>query len=141
MASLYHVAIVAAMVVLPSCAWPQSAPPSTRLDNSGTVGIVVRQLFSASQPNHRGPLAVMHVFEDSPAAKAGIRCSDFIIAVNGVATPGRDINDIQSKELTGTVGSTVRLSVLRYDSSQSDITLPYAPYINPPSDPFVQTDI
>jgi hypothetical protein len=135
-ASLYYVAMVAAMMVLPSCAWPQSAPPSARLDNSGTVGIVVRQLFSDSQPNHRGPLAVMHVFEGSPAAKAGIRCSDFIIAVNGVATPGRDINDIRSKELTGSVGSTVRLTLLRYDGSQSDITLSYAPYANPPSDPF-----
>jgi PDZ domain len=135
-ASLYHVAMVV-MTVLPSCAWPQSAPPSTRLDNSGAVGIVVRQLFSDSQPNHRGVLAVLHVFEDSPAAKAGIRCSDFIIAVNGVATPGRDGNEILNKELQGPIGDAVRVTVLRYDGSQSEVTLSYAPYLNPSSDPFV----
>lgn len=135
-ARLCCLAMASAILVLASRASAQSAPQSARPDNSGTVGIVVRQLFSDSQPSHRGPLAVMHVFEDSPAAKAGIRCSDFIIAVNGVATPGRNINDILSKELTGTVGGTVRLTVLRYDSSQSDIIVPYAPYVNPPSDPF-----
>ena len=135
-ARLCCVAMASAMLVLAPRASAQSAPQSARPDNSGTVGIVVRQLFSDSQPSHRGPLAVLHVFEDSPAAKAGIRCSDFIIAVNGVATPGRNINDIRSKELTGTVGATVRLTVLRYDSSQSDITVTYAPYANPPSDPF-----
>src|SRR4029077_3021346 len=70
-----------------------SAPLHASAGDRGTVGIVVRQLFSEKQPNHRGVLAVMHVFEDSPAAKAGIHCSDFIVAVNGVSVAGREFSD------------------------------------------------
>src|SRR5690242_9976294 len=45
-----------------------SVPLSVAADDRGTVGLVVRQLFSEKEPNHRGVLAVMHVVEDSPAA-------------------------------------------------------------------------
>src|SRR4029077_7958660 len=55
-----------------------SRPLRAAADDRGMVGIEARQLFSETQPNHRGVLAVMHVVEDSPAAKAGIHCSDFI---------------------------------------------------------------
>jgi PDZ domain-containing protein len=128
-------ALAASLFVLASPGpWRASA------DERGTVGIVLRQLFSKAQPNHRGVLAVMHVFEDSPADKAGIHCSDFILAVNGVPVPGREISDITDKEIDGPVGGTVRLTVARFDGSQSEITLirtPFPPHVNPPSDPFV----
>ena len=116
------------------------APWRASADERGTVGIVLRQLFATAQPNHRGVLAVMHVFGDSPAAKAGIHCSDFILAVNGVPVPGREMPDIMDKDIDGPVGGTVRLTVARFDGSQSEITLvrtPYPPHVNPPSDPFV----
>jgi hypothetical protein len=106
----------------------------------GTIGMVVRQLFSDTQPNHRGPLAVMHVFEGSPAAKAGIHCSDFIVAVNGTPTPGRDLTDILKKDIAGPAGGTVQLTVSRFDGSQSEITLvraPFTPHSSQASDPFV----
>jgi len=109
-------------------------------DERGTVGIVVRQLFSTRQPNHRGPLAVMHVFEDSPAAKAGIHCSDFILAVNGVPVPAHEFSDMLDTGLDGPVGGAVRLTVARFDGSQSEITLirtPFPPHVNLASDPFV----
>jgi hypothetical protein len=32
---------------------------SVAADDRGTVGLVVRQLFSEKEPNHRGVLAVM----------------------------------------------------------------------------------
>jgi hypothetical protein len=105
----------------------------------GAIGIVLRQIFAERQPNHRGPLAVMHVFEDSPAAKAGIHCSDFIAGVNGVPTPGREISEILKKDIDGPVGGTVRLTVLRFDGSRSEITLvrvPFTPYSSQASDPF-----
>jgi hypothetical protein len=117
-----------------------SAPLRAAADDRGMVGIVVRQLFSETQPNHRGVLAVMHVVEDSPAAKAGIHCSDFILAVNGAPVPGREFSDIVNKDINGPVGGTVRLSVARFDGSKSEITLvrtPFPPHANPPSDPFV----
>jgi hypothetical protein len=117
-----------------------SAPLRASADDRGTVGIVVRQLFSESQPNHRGVLAVMHVVDDSPAAKAGIHCSDFILAVNGAPVPGREFSEIMDKELKGPVGGTLRLTVARFDGSKSEITLvrtPLPPHANPPSDPFV----
>jgi len=117
-------------------------PPAWRAsaDEPGTIGIVARQLFSGRQANHRGPLAVLHVFEDSPAAKAGIHCSDFILAVNGVPVAGREYSEIMEKEIDGPVGGRVRLTIARFDGSQSEITLvrtPFPPHVNPASDPFV----
>jgi membrane-associated protease RseP (regulator of RpoE activity) len=117
-----------------------SASLRASADDRGTVGIVVRQLFSEMQPNYRGVLAIMHVVEDSPAAKAGIHCSDFIAAVNGVPVPGREFSDIVNKDINGPVGGTVRLTVARFDGSKSEITLvrtPFPPHVNPGSDPFV----
>jgi len=117
-----------------------SAPLRASADDRGMVGIVARQIFSETQPNHRGVLAVMHVVQDSPAAKAGIHCSDFILAVNGVPVLGREFSEIMNKEINGPVGGTVRLTVARFDGSKSEITLvrtPFPPHANPPSDPFV----
>ena len=116
-----------------------SAPLRASPDDRGMVGIVVRQLFSETQPNHRGVLAVMHVVEGSPAAKAGIHCGDFITEVNGVPVPGREFSDIVNKDINGPIGGTVRLTVARFDGSKSDITLvrtPFPPHVNPASDPF-----
>jgi hypothetical protein len=115
------------------------APWRASADDRGMIGIIFRQLFADSQPNHRGPLVVLRVLEDSPAAKAGIHCSDFVVAVNGAPVPGRDFSEILTKDLQGSVGGTVRLTVSRYDGSQSEITLVRAPYpthINPSTDPF-----
>jgi PDZ domain len=115
------------------------APRRASADDRGTIGIIFRQLFADAQPNHRGPLVVLQVAENSPAAKAGIHCSDFVIAVNGVPVPGREFSDILNKDIHGPMGGTVRLTVLRYDGSQSEITLvrsPYPPHSNPASDPF-----
>src|SRR4029077_12411097 len=97
-----------------------SKPLRASADDRGMVGIVIRQIFSETQPNHRGVLAVMHVVEDSPAAKAGIHCSDFITAVNGTPVPGREFSEIMNKEISGPVGGTVRLTVARFDGSQSE---------------------
>ncbi|HWY51550.1 MAG TPA: PDZ domain-containing protein [Chthoniobacterales bacterium] len=117
-----------------------SAPLRAAADDRGMVGLVVRQLFSETEPNHRGVLAVMHVVEDSPAAKAGIHCSDFILAVNGVPVPGREFSDIVKKDINGPAGGTIRLTIARFDGSKSEITLvrtPFPPHANPGSDPFV----
>jgi PDZ domain len=116
-----------------------SAPWCVSADERGTIGITFQQLFSEAQPNHRGPLVVLNVADDSPAATAGIHCSDFVIAVNGVPVPGREFSDIVRKDLHGSIGDIVRLTILRYDGSQSEIAVVRAPYplhVNPASDPF-----
>ena len=116
-----------------------SAPRRTAADERGMIGIVFQQLCSEEQPNHRGPLAVLHVLDDSPAAKAGLHCGDSVVAVNGVPVPGRDFADIAGKDLRGPAGGTVRLAVVRFDGSQFEVTLvraPYPPHENPASDPF-----
>ena len=115
-------------------------PRRASADDRGSVGLFLRQIYDEQQPNHRGPLAVMRVVEDSPAAKASIHCSDFVVAINGVPVPGREFSDIVSKDIHGPVGGTIRLTVVRFDGSQSEITLvraPYPPHPNPASDPFV----
>jgi hypothetical protein len=108
-------------------------------DERGTIGIRLRQLFDERQTNHRGPLVVLRVEEDSPAAKAGIMSSDFIIAVNGTPVGGREFAQIVKTDIQGPIGGTVRLTILRYDGTQSEISLvraPFPPHKNPASDPF-----
>jgi len=132
----FTAALVVSLFLLASPApWRASA------DDRGSIGIVFVQLYDPQElPSHLGPLAVMHVVEDSPGARAGIHCSDFIVAVNGVPVPGRGFSEIMDKDIHGPIGGTVRLTVARFDGSQSEITLvraPYPPHVNPASDPFV----
>jgi hypothetical protein len=127
-------ALVFAVVLLPSPVVLQAAP-----DGRGTIGIRLRQLYTDQQPSHRGPLVVLRVTEGSPAAKAGIQCSDFVIAVNGTPVPGRDFSEIMKSDIDGPIGGSVRLTILRYDGTQSEISLvraPFPPHLNPASDPF-----
>jgi len=129
--------LVAFLILLVLAAAGQAAA-----DDRGTVGLYLFQLYDDQQSNHRGPLAVMHVVEDSPAAKAGIHCSDFVIAVNGVPVPGQEFSEILKKDLHGPIGGTVRLTIARFDGSQSEVTLvraPYPPHVNPASDSFAYT--
>lgn len=112
---------------------------ATGADDPGTIGVGFRQIFDERQPNHRGPLVVLRVQQDSPAARAGVRCSDFVVAVNGEAVTGREMSEILKKEIRGPVGGTVRLGILRADGSRSEISLtraPFPPHRNPTSDPF-----
>jgi carboxyl-terminal processing protease len=93
-------------------------PGWATVDNHGTVGIFFAQLFDDNRlPSHRGPLVVLKVLEESPAAKAGIHSGDFVVAVNGVPVPGREIATILSKEIHGPIGATLRLTVMKPDGS------------------------
>jgi hypothetical protein len=118
-------------------------PAWATADDRGTVGIFFAQLFDDNRlPSHRGPLVVLQVVEESPAAKAGIHSGDFVIAINGVPVPGREIAAILSKEIHGPIGATLRLTVMKPDGSQSEYALvraPYPPHVNPASDPFTYT--
>ena len=79
--------------------------------------------------------------EESAAAKAGIHSGDFVIAVDEVPAPGREMSEIL-KQIHGPIGATLRLTVVKPDGSQSEYALvraPYPPHLNPASDPFVYT--
>lgn len=129
--------VVVALILLPG-----PAPQHVSADERGMIGIAFRQIYSETQANHRGALAVVQVTEGSPAEKAGVHCGDFVVAVNGVAVQGREFSEIMNRELRGPVGGTVRLSIVRSDGSQSEITLvraPYPPHVNPATDAFSYT--
>ena len=134
---LFTLLAVPAIILASPC--PGSAGPAPE---RGAIGIVFRQLFDEAHPSHRGPLVVLQVIDGSAAAKAGIRSSDFVTAVNGTPVAGRPFPDILERDLRGSVGAAVRLTVLRFDGTQSEIALvraPLAPHASRPSDPFLYT--
>jgi len=108
-------------------------------DDFGTIGIRFEQLYDDAQPNKRGPLVVLDAVEGLPGAKAGVHKGDIVFAIDGALVMGRELDEINRKAIRGPVGSTVRFSFVRLDSSQYELTMPrmaYPPYTNPASDPF-----
>ena len=127
-------AVFVAVAALSPSAALQAAP-----DDRGTIGLRLRQIYTDQRADHRSALVVLRVADDSPAARAGVQCSDFIIAVNGVSVIGHDFSEIMKNEIDGPIGGTVQLTILRYDGSQSELSLvraPYPPHLNPASDSF-----
>jgi len=108
-------------------------------DDFGTIGVRFEQLYDDTQPNKHGPLVVLDVVEDLPGAKAGMHKGDIVFAIDGALVMGRELDDINRKAIRGPVGSAVRLSFVRLDGSQFELTLtraPYPPHTNPGSDQF-----
>jgi carboxyl-terminal processing protease len=61
----------------------------------------------------------------APAAQAGVKAGDLIIAVDGDDTSGEDLNDVVDK-IRGPKGEEVNLTVLRIDEDETeslDITI------------------
>ena len=69
-----------------------------------------------------GFLTVISPFENSPADKAGIRAGDVILEVNGQSTKGWS-NSRAVKELTGGLGSSVTLRLLRQDGIEENVSV------------------
>lgn len=116
-----------------------SVPISAQTDDIGTLGISFAQLFDDDTPDHRGPLVVLRLQDGSPGVNAGLHPGDFVIAVDGRPTPGREFRDILFKELRGPIGATVHLTVVKPDGSQSDAALvraAYPPHLSHQNDPF-----
>ncbi len=129
-------ALILILSLSPPVLKPQASSSS---GEPGTVGVGLAQLYSDEQPNKRGPLVVLRVAESSPGAKAGIQRGDIVVAVNGSPAMGRELADINVKEIQGPVGGTVRLTFAHLDGSQSEIALTrvaYAPHTNAAADPF-----
>ncbi len=80
-------------------------------------------------------IAIIEPYENSPAAKAGLKAGDLIIAVDGKSTEGRSVEDV-SKLLKGSPGTTVDLLIRRigfdtdqyYTLQREDIGIENVPY-------------
>ncbi len=66
----------------------------------------------------RGRLTVIAPIDGSPAAKAGVRAGDTLVAINGRELEGRSVFDVEEL-LGGAPGSPVRLRILHTDESDT----------------------
>ena len=59
-------------------------------------------------------------YENTPAMECGLQAGDRIIAIDGKSTKGKSVSDV-STALKGQPGTTVRLTILPYGSSNSNV--------------------
>ena len=75
------------------------------------------------KPEKDGPVIINEPYEGSPAALAGLRCGDEILAIDGVTTVGLDATESSSR-MKGKPGTKVTFSVRRvYSGAVEDITV------------------
>ncbi len=79
------------------------------------VGITITAL-----DNGNG-LRIIQVQQNGPAAEAGIRAEDVLIAVDGVSIAGKTMSEVRNL-ISGSEGARVRLTVLR-DGEQLELTV------------------
>lgn len=95
--------------------------------NPQVVGIGVQV---SAEPVHGG-IAVEEVFQDSPAAKAGLQRGDIITAVGSTSLAGKTVAQ-GSKLIRGKAGTRVRLTISRNGRQRTvtlvraDVTVPVA---------------
>lgn len=89
----------------------------------GGIGAVLRH----SSTEHR--MVVGSVPEDGPAAAAGLRADDEILAIDGRRVEDMDLREVVAA-LHGEVGSVTRLEILR-DGEMLEIEITRAPYRDP----------
>ena len=88
-----------------------------QIDNSGELTGVGIQI---SQDEETKDIVVVAPIEDTPAFEAGIRPKDVILAIDGEATEGMELNDAVNK-IRGPVGSEVVLTIRR---GEQDLEVP-----------------
>lgn len=80
-------------------------------------------------PDALGAKAVV-VFEEGPAAKAGLKVNDIITGVNGKSVVGAEVDTI-AKSVRGEEGTTVKLQISRADMKPFTITVKRAVIVAP----------
>jgi len=69
-----------------------------------------------------GIAKVVQPIDQTPAARAGLKAEDIIVAIDGVAMKGHTLDDVSSR-LRGTVGTEVALTVARGNAAPFDTRL------------------
>jgi carboxyl-terminal processing protease len=93
-----------------------------RMGETQFTGVGVR----VTRPKPEEPPYVIEVFENSPAASAGVKAGDQILAVDGNTTEGRSLTEIVNG-IRGAQGSKVVLSIVRGGQPPVDIQITRAP--------------
>lgn len=71
-----------------------------------------------SQDRQTGIVSIIRVFENSPAAKAGIRPGDIIFAVDGEQVTGMDLTLLVNTYVKGKEGTKVTITVYREEKNE-----------------------
>ena len=95
-------------------------PSEWAASQSSLSGTVVG--IGAAMDAESGTPLIRSVVPDSPAARAGLRSRDRIVAVDGKSTLGQAI-DVVISEIRGEAGSVVRLSVARGDAAPFEVSV------------------
>ena len=87
-------------------------------ESFGGVGLNVAQLFDPKVPGNMGPLVVLDVLPETPAAAKGVERGDVIIKIDGKDTEGRDFNELVGS-MKGEKGTAVTLTVKRASAAKT----------------------
>ena len=87
--------------------------PSHAEQELGGVGIIVAQLFDPKTDNNIGPLVVLKVFDNTPAAKQGVEKGDVITHIDGKPTAGEKFIKLVSEKLRGPIGTSLEITIRR----------------------------
>ncbi|MGO4883626.1 MAG: PDZ domain-containing protein [Bryobacteraceae bacterium] len=105
-----------------------------------TVGLIPAPLYSPDAKGQQGPAVVLDVMENTPAAKAGIRNGDLIVAVNGADLEGQDAMETLKASVIGLPGGSLKLTLFRISEGrqfQAELTrVPFPLRMSPASQPF-----
>jgi carboxyl-terminal processing protease len=111
-----HLALVAALLWLAACtrtlhsSQPYSCPPPRAHAASSGIGIIGMSLDQRAAPGGDPELFVDRVVPDGPAAAAGVRPGDRIVAIEGTSTRGMSVAEA-ARHLRGPTAASVRLQI------------------------------
>lgn len=94
---------------------------------SGIIGIAAEKgrtgCFLSKHPDSEF-LQVWDVVSYSPAAKAGIKTKDTVVAIDGVSTSGMNASDWQNR-IRGEIGKSVTFTIRRKGESDRQVAIPF----------------
>ncbi|HOK99568.1 MAG TPA: S41 family peptidase [Bacteroidales bacterium] len=99
----------------------------------GGIGAIIRRIDDY--------VYIAEPYENCPAAKAGLKAGDKILAIDGVEAKGKDVSTV-SEQLKGTPGTKVEVTIersgaeqpLKINITREKITIPNVPYYGMLSD-------
>ncbi len=96
-------------------------PDEVKAQHTALSGSIVG--IGALMDTTEGQPIIRSVIPGGPAARAGLRSGDKVLAVDGVSTDGQDIDTVV-KKIRGDAGTTVKLSVLHAgDTNPTDYSI------------------